>query len=128
MGNITPVLEVETPNLKIVLWSNMKYNSGGATADIGLPFLVGTYCEKTVQVTGTFGTGGYVDIEGSNDPAFALYNLLKDIGGDADLHIGASIMERIQQNPWAIRPRITAGDANTTLNVRLAIHALAKQP
>lgn len=120
MADIVPVVEKETPNLKIVYWGSMKLT------DVGLPFLVGTYCEKTVQVTGVFGSGGYCDIEGSNDPAYGLYNLLKDIGGDADLHIGASIMERVQQNPWAIRPRITAGDATTNLNVRLAIHTITK--
>jgi len=120
MSNISPVVEKDTPNMKIVTWSPV------ALGDVCYPFVVATYAEKSVQVTGTFGGGGSVNIEGSNDPGGSpLYNLLED-PWDHDLVIAASVLERIVENPYMIRPRITAGDGTTSLSIRLTIHTVTK--
>lgn len=71
----------------------------------------------TVQVTGTFGVGGTVVIEGSNDGTN--YVTLNDAGGAA-LSLTAAGLKAIRELPAYIRPRVTAGDGTTSLTVTLA--------
>lgn len=73
--------------------------------------------DKTVQVTGTFGAGGSVQIEGSNDGG-ATWHVLNDPQGTA-LVFTAAKTEAILENTQLIRPNVTAGDGTTLLNVLL---------
>ena len=51
--------------IKIITWSTL------ANGDSGKPFVSAMFADKTAQVTGTFGAGGTVLIEGTNDDALA---------------------------------------------------------
>lgn len=85
--------------------------------DQGLPQSGPRLSDKTVQVTGTFGAGGSVQIEGSNDGG-ATWHILNDPQG-TPLTFTAAKTETILENPQLIRPNVTAGDGTTLLNVLL---------
>ncbi len=88
--------------------------SGLTNGDSGEPIPAGLLAEKSIQVTGTFGTGGTVVIEGSNDGNnwFAM----PDPQGNA-LSFTASGLKRVDMNTEYIRPRVSAGDATTSVTV-----------
>lgn len=71
----------------------------------------------SVQVTGNFGAGGTVLIEGSNDGTN--YVTLTDLAAAA-LSITAAGIKTIRENVAYIRPRVSAGDGTTSLTVTLA--------
>ena len=73
--------------------------------------------DKTVQVFGTFGTGGTVVIEGSNDGGTTTFTLDDPQGND--LSLTAAEGKAIAENPELIRPRVTGGDASTDLDVHI---------
>jgi len=87
-----------------------------ATDDVGDAQEVPGYADRSVQVTGTFGAGGSVRIEGSLDGTN--YAVLTDPQGNA-LDITAAKIEAISENVRMIRPRVTAGDGTTTLVVTI---------
>lgn len=89
-----------------------------ANGDTGIDFSNLLLSEKTVQVTGTFGTGGTVALEGSNDGTN--YETLKDPQGNS-LSFTAAGLEAVQENPRFIRPNVSAGDGTTALTVTLAV-------
>lgn len=73
--------------------------------------------DRSVQVGGTFGAAGSVNIEGSNDGGLN-YILLTDPLGNA-LTFTSAGMKAITELPQRIRPRVTAGDGTTAINVYL---------
>jgi len=50
-----------THEFMLVTWPNM------TNGDTGLPFTLAEYADRSAQVEGTFGSGGIVLIEGTND-------------------------------------------------------------
>lgn len=82
--------------------------------------IAGSFADRTVQVTGTFGAGGSINIEGSNDDG-TTYAILTDTLGNA-LTFTSAGMKQITELPAWIRPRVTAGDGTTALNVYLFMH------
>lgn len=88
-----------------------------ANGDDGAPVIACDYQDRTVQVTGTFGTGGSVTIQGSNDGG-TTWSTLTDPGGNA-LTFTAAGIELICELPYQIRPKVTAGDGTTAINVYL---------
>lgn len=93
-----------------VLWSGLlNTDDGGPVEFYDLP-------EKTVQVTGTFGAGGTIAIEGSNDATN--WFTLTDMQSTAISKTSAAL-EAIAECPRYIRPRVTAGDGTTNLVCRL---------
>jgi hypothetical protein len=64
------------------------------------------------MVTGNFGATGSVQIEGSNDGT-NWFKLSPAALTAAGLFAALGFTER----PWLVRPRVTAGDANTSLVV-----------
>lgn len=84
--------------------------------DSGIPIECVGYADRTVQVTGTFGTGGSVTIQGSNDKTnwFAL----TDPQGNAITKTAAGL-ELIMEAPLYLRPIVTAGDGTTSLTVSI---------
>ncbi|KKK57679.1 hypothetical protein LCGC14_3052050 [marine sediment metagenome] len=81
-----------------------------------------TFADKTVHVKGTFGVGGNVIIEGSNDGV--TWVTLTDPQGTALNTITTETLEAILENPLYIRPRVSAGDGTTDLDVILAGRAI----
>jgi hypothetical protein len=71
-----------------------------------------------VQVSGTFGVGGSVVIEGSNDGVNFI--VLADPQGSA-LTFTVARIEQILELPRYVRPRVTAGDATTNLAITICM-------
>ena len=82
----------------------------------GQPLIIDRRTDRTVQVSGTFGAGGTLVIEGSNDGTN--YFTLNDLQATA-LSFTSARLEGISEMPLYIRPRVTAGDGTTSLNVYL---------
>jgi hypothetical protein len=100
-----------------VVWTNLHNGDSGEWY-----VLTGAkYPDKSVQVYGTFGTGGTLVIEGSNQAdTFDKYATLVDSFNNA-LSFTTAGLKQINQNSFAIRPRVTGGDATTSLTVILCI-------
>ena len=75
------------------------------------------YQDRCVQVLGTFGSGGSVSIEGSNDGG-TTWVILTDPLGNA-LTFTSAGMKQITELPHKLRPHVTAGDGTTALDVWL---------
>jgi len=107
----TTVLDQDTNNAAgcvLVAWAGLTF----ASTDEGSPLEFGAFADRSVQVTGTFGSGGSVRIEGSNDGVN--YAVLTDPQGNA-LDITSAKIEAISELVRYVRPRITAGDGTTSL-------------
>lgn len=72
------------------------------------------WSDKTVQVKGTFGAGGSITLQGSNDGS--TWATLHNAQGNA-ITMTAAAIELIAENPRFIRPNVTAGDGTTALDV-----------
>ncbi len=92
------------------------------TDDVGAAVEVPALADRSVQMLGTLGTGGSVRIEGSNQesPSAAAtdWHVLTDPQGNA-LDLNALKTEAITEPVLWIRPRVTAGNASTSLNVTI---------
>lgn len=116
MATITPTIE----NLKtfgdtgvhVYRWTPMTHTG----SDVGAPIEMPGSADRTVQVTGTLGTGGTVRIEGSLDGS--TYHVLSDPQGNA-LDINSLKIETIMEIVRYIRPRVTNGDGTTSLTVQI---------
>lgn len=86
----------------------------------GAPYAVFPGADRSVQVTGTFGAGGTLVIEGTNgpDPATAVWATLTDPQGNALSFTSARLEQVAEYTRW-VRPRVTAGDGTTSLNVHM---------
>lgn len=102
------------PNVKVYRWMTM------ANGDVGAPLYLSDSSDKTVQVLGTFGTGGSVTIQGSNHPVTETptYATLHKVDISAATYTAAG-MDVIIDNPVCIRPYVTAGDVSTDLDIML---------
>lgn len=77
------------------------------------------FADRTVQVKGTFGVGGSINIEGSNDGG-TTWAILNDSRGEGNaLTLTAADMRTVLENPGLIRPNVTAGDGSTSLTVTI---------
>jgi len=84
--------------------------------DSGIPIEAVDYVDRTVAITGTFGAGGSITLQGSNDNT--TWFALTDPQGNAVTKTAAG-MELISEAPVYIRPLVTAGDVTTSLTVKL---------
>lgn len=101
-------------NVHVVVWADMTKT----TDDVGTAVEMPGSADRSVQVTGTFGSGGSCRIEGSNDGTN--YVVLTDPQGNA-LNLTAATIEAISELTRYIRPRVTAGDVNTSLTVTMLV-------
>jgi hypothetical protein len=92
--------------VSIVQWTPL------ANSDSGTPVEMANFSDRSVQVTGTFGAGGTIVIEGSIDGTN--YVTLSDPSSTA-LSKTAAFLEAILEVVRYIRPRVTAGDGTTSL-------------
>lgn len=90
----------------VVTWTGLLNGDDGSAVE-----LYGSTV-RSMQITGTFGSGGTILIEGSNDGTN--YATLTDPQGNAISKTAASI-EAIEEVTRYIRPRVSAGDGTTTL-------------
>lgn len=96
----------------VVTWSGLLNGDDGSGA------MIGRGPDRTVQIVGTFGAGGAVAIEGSNDGG-TTWGPVKDAYG-TDMSLTTSATRAIGCNPLLIRPRVTAGDGTTSLSAIIA--------
>lgn len=96
--------------VKLTAWSSL------ANADSGDPRALSRYADRSVQVAGTFGVGGALVIEGTNDGAN--WVTLKDEAG-SDLRFTTAGLAYIACPTAQTRPRVVSGDGTTALTVTL---------
>jgi hypothetical protein len=89
-----------------------------AVGDIGQEIEMPGSADRSVQLGGTFGVGGEMQIEGSNDKINFL--CLTDAHGNR-LRLKESRIEAVTEVVRRIRPRILAGDGTTALTVTMLI-------
>ena len=111
MATVTGAMIVDDRAV-IVMWEGLGSDDDGKPADIR------DFTHKTVQVSGTFGSGGSINLEGSNDGT--TWAILDDKDGAA-ITLTAAGMVAVDptQVPLHIRPHVTAGDGTTDLDVIL---------
>jgi hypothetical protein len=111
MAVVTPTV-IYAPNGNrngvLVTWSPL------ANGDTGGPVEGVDFADCTVQIGGTFGVGGSVTLQGSNDGT--QWDALTDPQGNAVTKTAVGI-EVIEENPRYKRPSVTAGDGTTALTV-----------
>lgn len=112
MATINPVAEdaSDDSSIKVITWP------GIGNGDDGRPVKIAKWADKTIHFTGTFGSGGTVKLQGSNDGTNWLD--LTDPQGAGISKSGAAI-EAVTENPLYIRPAVTAGDGTTAINAIL---------
>lgn len=92
--------------------------AGLLNTDTGAPLAVPLYADKSVQVEGTWGTGGALVFEGSIDGV--TYYTLNDPQGNAlTFATGTVRIEAVLENCTFIRPRVTGGDGTTNLSAKI---------
>jgi hypothetical protein len=102
-----------------ILWTPL------ANGDAGAPLPMSGSPDRSVQVYGTFGAGGSVAVEGSNDatrdPAAVVnWAPLHDPQGVAIALTAAGIKEVLEVTAW-VRVRVTAGDGTTALSAAMVV-------
>lgn len=89
-----------------------KFSSLTTTNADTSPIQFAQWADRCVQVTGTFGSGGTIVVEGSNDGS--TYATLNDAQGNA-ISLTAAGLKQIIEVPRYARARVTAGDGTTSL-------------
>jgi len=103
---LVPTTILSTNKIK---WAPLANGDSGAAVDLN------DYPTRSVQVLGTFGTGGSVTLQGSNDGGTTWATLTDQSG--TNLTFTAAGIKSIQQSTEYIRPTVTAGDGTTALTV-----------
>ncbi len=98
---------------RTVFWQGLTDDTNDTGADADLE----NHADRSVQLIGTLGAGGACTIEGSNDGG-TTYATLNDPQGDA-LVLTALGIYQVLEFTKIIRPRITAGDGTTDLDLYL---------
>ena len=94
----------------IIGWSGLLNGDTGVMAELV------DYADRTATITGTFGVGGSITLQGSNDGV--VWFALTDPQANAITKTAAA-MELIVETPRYIRPSVTAGDGTTSLAVQI---------
>jgi len=96
-----------------VVWTGLLQSS----SDVGSGVEMSSHADRSFHVTGTFGSGDTVDIEGSNDGTN--WALLKDpFGSDLQL-TEAAPLAALTEFVQYVRPKVSAGDGTTDLTVTM---------
>lgn len=99
--------------LKIV-WTPM------LNGDTGAPVQFPKHNDKSIHVSGTFGTGGSVAVEGSNNNG-ASFVALRSPDSNT-IAITSETIKAVLENTAQVRPHVTAGDGTTSLTVSMLFH------
>jgi hypothetical protein len=101
-----------TGRSRLVTWTGLLNTDDGSGVDWV------DFADRCFQVTGTFGTGGSLTIQGSNDGVN--WAALSDPQGNA-LTFTTSKIEQALELPRYVRPIVTAGDGTTNLVATLCM-------
>lgn len=113
MATITPTRTDISGDGSVIKYAYAAMTNATSDVGVGIPFA--QWADRSVQVTGTLGTGGTVTIEGSNDGG-TTWHALND-PSSTTLAINSLKLEGILEVCELVRPRISAGDGTTSLNV-----------
>lgn len=105
--------------VRTLFWQGLLQSS----SDDGAPADLENHADRSVQLIGTLGAAGACTVEGSNDGG-TTYATLNDPQG-APLVLTALGIYQILEFSKLVRPRITAGDGTTDLD--LYLHARANR-
>lgn len=96
--------------------------SGLLNGDDGTWVSAAEFADRSIHFYGTFGAGGTVVLQGSNEdtPTAANAVTLADPQGTAISKTGTAIEQVLELTRW-IRPAVTAGDGTTSLTATLFI-------
>lgn len=83
----------------------------------GEPIGAVQYADRSVQVVGTFGAGGSITFQGSNDGTN--WAALNTAQGSLIALTASSQLKQIVEIPRYIRPYVTAGDGTTSVTAIL---------
>jgi hypothetical protein len=114
--------QVKTPfdasGIKVYKWT------GGGNGQTGSALVLPNFPDRSVEITGTLGTGGNCTIQGSMNPdaANAVFGVLHDPQGGNLLLNAVGMIEAILEPSYLIRP-VIGGDANTLLDVWLILYS-----
>jgi hypothetical protein len=108
---VTLPLLTDLDGVRVRRWSDMALN------DDGQPIILTRFNDRTIHVSGTFGSGGLVVMEGSNDGVE--YLAMRDVFNNV---ISASTAKLITltEVPVYVRPRVTGGDGTTSITLTVA--------
>lgn len=113
MANIEPTQQFPIEgnhDFVMVAWSGLTVN------DTGAPFVLSQYADRSAQVEGTFGAGGVVVIEGTNDGIN--WRTLNDPYSIA-ISISTPKIQAISELVSKIRPRVISGDGTTSVTISM---------
>jgi hypothetical protein len=103
----------------VIQWAAMQ------NGDVGVPVSatdhISGHADRSVQVEGTFGAGGDVVIEGSNDTLN--FEVLND-PSSTPLSFTAPKIKGVLEAVRQIRPHVTGGDGTTSITVSLMMRRL----
>lgn len=114
MATVTPTVTYAPDghrNAVRVVWASM------ANGDVGAPFSGFGLRDGSVQIEGTFGTGGSISIQMSNDGTN--WQLAADPQGNDVTKTAADLETLLDIVGRQLRPTVTAGDGTTALTVTL---------
>lgn len=100
-----------------IFWDDLRQS----TTDTGTPIELAGFADRSVQMLGALGTGGAVTFEGSNKKTPSVdadWHTLNDPQGNT-LVINALKTEQVLEFTRWVRPRVSAGDVNTILQIYL---------
>ena len=126
MATRVVVITPSTPedyNNHVAVWAGL------LNGDDGAPIKMPGSADRSVQYTGTFGAGGSIQLEGSNDVVAvgsvpANWFLLSNPQGTTGAKTAAGIVQIEEATAW-VRPRVTAGDGTTALQANLFLKKVA---
>lgn len=95
----------------VITWANL------TSGDDGQMLEMPGSADRSVQVVGSFGSGGNLRLEGSNDGLN--WNVLTDPQGN-DINITTSKIEQVMEVVRYMRPRVTAG-TSVSLTVSILV-------
>lgn len=112
----TRIPTIATPELgvNVITWTGL------LNGDDGTPVEMVAAADRSVQISGTFGTGGTVLVEGTNlSDASGMINLTDPQGNP--ISKTAAAIEQVQELTRFIRPRVSAGDGTTSITVTMLV-------
>lgn len=99
--------------VKIVTWTL-------SDGQDGTPFVSPVFADKAAHIYGTFGSGGTIKIQGSNDTLGSDYEVLNDPNGNPMTFTSAGIRQ-VLENTYFVRPIVTGGSGVTvTVKIQFA--------
>jgi len=102
-----------------ITWTGLLNGDIGVGPVSGGPnVMMGGSTVRSIQVEGTLGASGNVQVQGSNDGTN--YRVLEDITGTA-LDIAALSIKQIATNTKFLRVEVTNGDGSTDLTVTVFV-------